>query len=107
MGIVCFLPEPNNINFGPTKLFEYMVCGLPVVASHFPEWRSVVEGSGCGVCVDPTDPEDIARGIQTLGRDRDRLRAMGLRGRAAVLDRYNWESESRRLLAAYSALLSG
>jgi glycosyltransferase involved in cell wall biosynthesis len=35
-GVVCFLPVPNNVNTGPTKLFEYMASGLPVVARRSP-----------------------------------------------------------------------
>jgi glycosyltransferase involved in cell wall biosynthesis len=106
-GIVCFLPEPNNVNSGPTKLFEYMALGLPVVASHFPMWREVVEGNRCGLCVDPTDPEAIASALEWLARNPVQAAAMGERGRAAVLATYNWEAEGERLMQGYARLLAG
>lgn len=106
-GIVCFQPEPNNVNAGPTKLFEYMACGLPVVASSFPLWREVIEGHDCGICVDPTDPDAIADAITRLADDPAGRRAMGENGRRAVLEVYNWEAEAERLLAAYDRLLAG
>jgi glycosyltransferase involved in cell wall biosynthesis len=106
-GIVCFQPEPNNVNAGPTKLFEYMACGLPVVASNFPLWREVIEGHDCGICVDPTDPDAIAAALTRLADDPVRRRSMGENGRRAVLQVYNWEAEAERLLGAYARLLAG
>jgi glycosyltransferase involved in cell wall biosynthesis len=43
-----------------------MASGLPVIASAFPLWREVIEGSDCGICVDPTDPSAIARAYDAL-----------------------------------------
>jgi len=106
-GIVCFQPEPNNVNAGPTKLFEYMACGLPVVASNFPLWREVIEGHDCGICVDPTDPDAIAAALTRLADDPARRRSMGENGRRAVLQVYNWEAEAERLLETYARLLAG
>jgi glycosyltransferase involved in cell wall biosynthesis len=105
-GIVCFLPEPNHVNAGPTKLFEYMACGLPVVASNFPMWRGVIEGNDCGICVDPADPSAIAEAIEFLADHPDRRREMGANGRRAVLEKYNWEAEAARLVEAYGQLLA-
>jgi glycosyltransferase involved in cell wall biosynthesis len=105
-GIVCFLPEPNNVNAGPTKLFEYMACGLPVVASNFPMWRDVIEGNDCGLCVDPHDPTAIASALEYLADHPDRREEMGRNGRKAVERRYNWEVEAGRLLEAYARLMA-
>jgi glycosyltransferase involved in cell wall biosynthesis len=105
-GIVCFLPEPNHVNAGPTKLFEYMACGLPVVASDFPRWREVIQGNDCGVCVDPADPGSIAAALEYLADNPERRARMGENGRRAVHRLYNWEAEAERLLDAYERLLA-
>jgi len=104
VGLVCLLRTPNHVDSEPTKMFEYMAAGLPVIASNFPGWRDIVEGSGCGLCVDPTDPEAIAAALTYLAEHPEQRAAMGANGRLAVFERYNWEAEGRRLLEAYARL---
>jgi glycosyltransferase involved in cell wall biosynthesis len=104
-GIVCFLPEPNHMNAMPNKMFEYMAAGLPVIASNFPLWKRIVGGSGCGICVDPLKPEEIARAITYLVNHHDLRKEMGENGRKAVLEKFNWEKESKKLIEIYEALV--
>lgn len=104
-GVVAFLPEPNHVTAGPNKLFEYMAVGLPVIASDFPMWREIVEGSGCGICVNPIESEEIANAIKYLSEHPEEARRMGENGRKAVLEKYNWEIESRKLIEVYKKLL--
>ena len=100
-GLLLFHPEPNHTNAQPTKLFEYMSAELPVIASDFPLWRSIIEGNGCGLPVNPLDPEAIAAAMRWVLEHPQEAAAMGKRGREAVLARYNWESESQVLLKLY------
>jgi glycosyltransferase involved in cell wall biosynthesis len=105
IGLLVFQPHYYNAYIGlPNKLFDYMLCGLPVVASDFPEIRNVVEDAGCGVLVDPTDPDAIAEAIVYLLEHPDEARRMGENGRKAVLDRYNWGEMEKRLLQTYRAI---
>lgn len=104
-GLVTFLPEPNHIESQPNKMFEYMSAGLPVIASNFPLWREIIEGSACGICVDPLDPPAIAAAIDRLVDNPDLARQMGENGRKAVQERYNWGQEEKKLLALYESLL--
>lgn len=104
IGLVVLHPEVGHLDSLPIKLFEYMAAGLPVIASDFPLWRSIVADAGCGLTVDPLDPAAIAAAIRQLLDNPAEADAMGRRGQAAVAARYNWEAESARLLELYRKL---
>lgn len=105
-GLVTLLPTASYRDALPVKMFEYMAAGIPVIASDFPLWREIVEGSRCGLCVDPRDPAAIAAAIDHLASHPRQARDMGANGRRAVLARYNWENEEAKLIAFYADLLS-
>ena len=101
VGVVTLYPTQKYLDAYPTKLFEYMAAGLPVVCSDFPQLRPFVEGPGCGLLVDPQDPAAVADAIGWLLEHEAEAEAMGARGREAVEQRYRWASEAERLLAFY------
>lgn len=103
VGLVLAHPVPNLVNALPVKLFEYMASGVPVIASGFPLWRQIVEGSGCGILVDPLDTKAIARAIEYLLTHPSEAQQMGEHGRLAVKTLYNWKTEERQLVAFYNS----
>lgn len=104
-GLLLIKPIPHEMDGLPIKLFEYMAAGLPVIASNFPLWRSIVEGAGAGLIVDPEDPHAVADAIRWILSNPLEAEAMGARGRQAVLDRFNWDAEASKLLAMYDGIL--
>jgi glycosyltransferase involved in cell wall biosynthesis len=101
IGIVLNHPTVNYVDAYPTKMFEYMASGLPVVCSNFPLWAEIVGGAECGIAVDPRDPAAIAAAIRSLAEDPERARRLGENGRRAIAERFNWEAELRKLEALY------
>ena len=104
IGLSILHPDPNFVESIPTKLYEYMSVGIPVIASNFPLWRDIVEGNNCGICVDPMNPYQIAEAMTFLKENPKEAKTMGDNGRKAVLEKYNWKSEEKKLIDLYNTL---
>ena len=103
-GLVIFHPLPNHIDAQPNKMFEYMSAGIPVIASHFPLWRSIIEGNNCGICVDPMNPGEIAEAIDFFVNNPKKSQEMGVNGQRAVHNLYNWSIEEKKMIDLYVTL---
>ena len=101
IGVVTLLPTPSYVESLPIKMFEYMLAGIPVLASDFELWRPIISGNDCGMLVNPEDSQQIAEACAKLLNDDTWARTLGENGRRAVLEKYNWEQEQLRLLAFY------
>jgi glycosyltransferase involved in cell wall biosynthesis len=66
----------------------------------------LIESSGCGILVDPLEPDAIARGLAWLLDNPEEAAAMGARGREAIAHRFNWEHEATTLLSTYTELMA-
>jgi hypothetical protein len=98
--------SPNNRMSTPTKLFDAIGAGTPVVASNLPAIASIVEASGCGVLCDPTDPADIARAIREIvDAPAERRAAYRDACLAAARGEWSWEHQVERLLRLYARLV--
>ena len=106
-GLVILSPTPRLLTVYPTKMFEYMSVGLPVIASDFTVCRRIIESLGCGLLVDPRDPKAIADAMLWILNNPEEAEMMGRRGRKAVEESYNWEQEGNKLINLYRKLLSG
>lgn len=105
-GLVTYLPVPNHTEAQPNKMFEYMSCGTPVIASDFPVWKDIIETNKCGLCVNPTDAASIAEGINFMIKNPQVAKEMGNNGQENVKEKYNWAFESKKLNKLYSGLIS-
>ncbi|HNS51965.1 MAG TPA: glycosyltransferase family 4 protein [Anaerolineae bacterium] len=89
----------------PTKLFEYMAYGLPVVSSDLASTRPFVRDGENGCLVAAEDAQAHAKAILHLLRDPEVARAMGERGQAKVQAQWNWDEMGRLLIRFYERLM--
>ena len=81
-----------------------MAAGKPIVASDVPLHADIIRETRCGIVVNPYDVEAHASAILYLLQHPEEAQQMGSNGRRAVLDKYNWENESKKLLKLYEEL---
>jgi glycosyltransferase involved in cell wall biosynthesis len=88
----------------PNKLFDSMCAGLAVALTGSEAVRPFIESTGCGITLDPSTPETIARDLGALVNDPERIMRMK---EAAVeaAPRYWWPEQGRKLNIAYEDML--
>ena len=85
----------------PTKIFEYMAIGLPVICSDIKLHSDIVLGSNCGLAVDPENVEELAKAIKAIVEDRSLANEMSANGKSAVVRNYDWAIEEKKLINFY------
>jgi glycosyltransferase involved in cell wall biosynthesis len=89
---------PNERFFGsPTKLFEYMAIGRPIVASHLEQLGEVLEDGVTARLVPPGDERELALAITQVLSSPDRGQALGLAARREAR-RHRWDRRAQAIL---------
>jgi colanic acid biosynthesis glycosyl transferase WcaI len=89
----------------PTKMFEAMSAGRPVILSAAGEAADLVEEASCGVVVPPERPRELAAALTDLAGDRKRAGNLGAAGREAVLEGYSREQAFDRWYGLLTSLV--
>lgn len=106
LGVIPYLPiDENHRLCSPNKLFEFVVCGVPVLAHDLPFLRLVAERHGVVHCGDLSSPERAAAAIRTALEPR-RLATMRERCLQEA-PRFSWREDARVLLDVYDRLDRG
>ncbi len=75
----------------PIKVFEYMACGKPVIASRI-EGLEFIEAEGAGRLVTPEDRMGLEEALAELIEEPGKRAEMGRRGMQIARERFSWES---------------
>ncbi|MBI9015955.1 MAG: glycosyltransferase [Phycisphaerae bacterium] len=106
IGLCILLPEPNYTSCLATKILEYMMVGVPTLASDFELWRPYVDGVGSGRMVNPLDIDQITKVCSEMLDDPETLERMSRAGYEAIREKYNWNIEFKNLLKCYQKCLN-
>jgi len=88
--------KPLKSGYSPLKLYEYMACEKPVIASRV-EGFEILEENHAGILVEPENPKELAKAIIKLLKDERLRRELGENGRKYVTKNHSWEAVARRV----------
>src|SRR5205085_10527193 len=82
----------------PTKLFEYMAAGRPIVASAVGQIADTLVDQHSALLVPPDDPRALCAAIVRLVDDASLRARLALAARCAAESRHTWRQYAERLL---------
>ncbi|RJP50885.1 MAG: glycosyltransferase [Anaerolineaceae bacterium] len=106
VAVLTDLRVPKAIKGIPTRLFEYMAAGLPVVASDLEILVDIISDKQCGLLARPEDPGMFVDAIEKLVNEKDFAYSLGLNGQNAFRRNFSWESQIPDLLKFYAGIIT-
>lgn len=105
---VGMVPLADHLLFSgarPSKMFELMGLGKPVLYCGRGEGAAIVRDAACGVVVPPERPEKLADAVKQLHADRERLKQMGRNGRRAAEEKFDRDKIAARMSKLFQSLV--
>ena len=98
--LVHLRPDPLFLTVIPSKIFECMAMGTPILMAVEGEAAQIVADARCGLCVPSGDSVEIAQAAQQLAEHREATAEMGARGQDAANARFNRRVKALEMLDA-------
>lgn len=105
LGCVFWKRNENYSVTIPNRLFEYMFCGLAVLADDTEEVRHIIDSTNCGEFCNSDNPDSIAEAIVDIFNDENMLRQYSENARKGVLEKFNFNTQLENLTAFYSRIV--
>ncbi len=98
---IALAPYPvldHDFYFSPLKLFEYMGCGIPVVASSIGQIAQVVRHEETGLLYPPGDVDTFTAYCDRLLSNPEERDSLGKAAAKEIHGRYTWEHNAARIV---------
>jgi glycosyltransferase involved in cell wall biosynthesis len=89
-----FLPETSEFS-SPTKMFEYMAAGLPVLAPRQQAIEEAIQPGENGLLFEPGDASSLVDRLRALSDDPALRRKLGERARRDAVVRHSWDRNAQ------------
>jgi glycosyltransferase involved in cell wall biosynthesis len=104
---VCVAPFLSSVGLSsPVKIFDYLACGRPVVASHICGTTDIFADSDAVKLVPPEDPGLLSRAISELLEDKEIAKGMGQKGRRFMEDNFDRRFIAERIMRELEKVIS-
>lgn len=101
---VCVAPftrsRNERIGLSPLKIYDYMACGKPVVASDIKGVGDLLQENEVGIAVTPEDPASLAKGVLLALEDHDLTIRCLQKGPAIVKECFTWKLTAQKVVEA-------
>src|SRR3990172_13370932 len=101
---VCVAPFEESRKASPIKIFEYLACGKPVVASDIDEVGVFLRETRTGIAVPPSDSAKLEDAIKWILDHPEQLSAMGTRGTEVVRSTRSWDLTAERVIGLLDSI---
>lgn len=107
IGLILYPPDYSlNVKMClPNKLFEYIMAGLPVLATQLDAVIDILETYKIGKTVSSTNTEEVGTAISTLLADHTALAQMRQNALQAAQNDLCWEKEQENLVHLYHTFI--
>jgi glycosyltransferase involved in cell wall biosynthesis len=105
---IALAPYPrlnHDFYFSPLKIFEYMACGIPVVASACGQISELIKSGKTGLLCRPQRVTDLTAACDRLLRNPSLRQRLGQSACKLVHTHYTWDHNARRATDLARSLL--
>jgi glycosyltransferase involved in cell wall biosynthesis len=88
----------HDFYFSPLKLFEYMACGVPVVAAALGQIEEIVRDGETGLLYPPGEQDALLAACDRLLTDPDLRRRLGWVAAKEIHNHYTWDHNAERVV---------
>jgi len=98
--ILPLTPDSMGTIGSPTKLFEYMACGLPIIAPNLGQIKSILSNNVNGLLYNPHDIISFYNGIEKLIKNESIQSRLGARAQKDYLTNHTWAARMKYFIQA-------
>ena len=103
----CINNEDSSEYFGsPTKLFEYMGMGKPIIATNVGQQAEVIQNGINGILVNEKSPEEIAEAAILLSKEMELSEILSNNSRKDAIEKWDWVNNAKRIIQVYEKVMS-
>jgi glycosyltransferase involved in cell wall biosynthesis len=81
------------------KLFDYIISGIPILATQQPEYKNIVEPYQVGICVNPDEKNAYINGFNSILKTNNWAENL-----QKAKNDLNWENEQKKLIELFSSI---
>jgi glycosyltransferase involved in cell wall biosynthesis len=104
ISVMLYTRNEQFLHVTPTKFFDSLASGVPLVTSDIGGLRQIVEQGRCGIIVDETNISDICARLEQLIKNPSLRKTLAENGLRLAREKYNWEAQERLFIEIYDDL---